>query len=250
MQRPDRDQVRMKMIQEGYDHAKGTYGYRRIAIWVRRVYGITINYKAVLRLMRKMGLQAVIRRPKKYIKTSQMLNHHHYPNVVNRQFQADMPNQKWVTDVTNIPTKQGPLFLSAIKDIYDGFIVGYHTSRRNNVELVIQSLKRAIQKERVTDGLVLHSDQGHQYCSQAYYVLTKRYNIQPSMSRRGDCLDNAPAENFFSQLKVEAVRLIRPATIQEAKQVVEEYIYFYNYIRIQLKSKMTPYEVRYQPYPT
>jgi transposase InsO family protein len=116
-----------------------------------------------------------------------------------------------------------------------------------SVALVTRTLKMAHQKEVVTDGLILHSDQGHQYTSQAYHVLTQQYNITPSMSRRANCWDNAPMENFFGHLKEEALRQIKTPTFEEAKQVVDDYIHFYNYERIQLKTRQTPYQTRCLP---
>ena len=111
--------------------------------------------------------------------------------------------------------------------------------------LVTRTVRQAHQKEKVTDGLILHSDQGTQYTSQAYYdVLTKEYHITPSMSRRGNCWDNAPMENFFGHLKEEYLRHFKKPTFEEAEELIAEYMYFYNYERIQLKTKQTPFEHR------
>ena len=107
-----------------------------------------------------------------------------------------------------------------------------------------KTLKLAKQKEVVKDGLILHSDQGYQYSSQSYYALTQDYNIQPSMSRRGNCWDNAVMENFFSHLKEEAMKQVINPTFEEANQIIDDYIYFYNYERIQLKTRQTPYQLR------
>lgn len=115
-------------------------------------------------------------------------------------------------------------------------------SLSNSVALVTRTLKLAKDKEKVTDGLILHSDQGHQYTS--HHVLTQQYNIAPSMSRRANCWDNAPMENFFGHLKEEALRHIPIPTFEEAKQIVDEYIHFFNHERIQLKTRQTPAQVR------
>ena len=168
--------------------------------------------------------------------------YHHYDNVLEQDFVAKAPNQKWCTDITYIRTKQGWAFLSIIKDLYDGFIVGHVVHDRNSIALVTQTLKQAKEKEKVTAGLILHSDQGTQYTSQAYHVLTAQYNITPSMSRRGNCWDNAPAENFFSHLKEEYLRQHAQPTLAQAQHLVAEYIHFYNYERIQLKTRQTPFE--------
>lgn len=246
MDQPDRDAERMKLVLEAYHGSRKTYGYRRIQAWILRCHGQTINHKAVLRLMNKLGIRSVARRRKVYKRAAKLEGHYTYPNRLNRDFHALQPNQKWVTDITQIDTRQGRLFLSVIKDLYDGFIIAYHTSLNNSVELVTRTLQLAKEKEVATDGLALHSDHGDQYCSQPYYLLLQQYNVTPSMSRRGNCLDNAPIENFFSHLKEEAIRQVKPKTFQQAREVISDYIDFYNYERIQLKTKLTPFERRCQ----
>ena len=113
-----------------------------------------------------------------------------------------------------------------------------------SVRLVTKTRQQAQQKEKVTDGLILHSHQGHQYSSHPYHVLTKEYNITPSMSRRGNCWDNAPMENFFGHLKEEAIRRFKTPSFHQAKQIIDDYIHFFNYERLQLNTKQTPYQVR------
>ncbi len=244
LEEADPDQERMEKIQAAYEASHKSYGYRRITIQLRRTQGIIINHKAVLRLMGKLGIRSQARKPKMYKKLEQIGTYHRYPNVLNRDFVATKPNQKWVTDVTYIRTLQGWGYLSTIKDLYDGFIVAHVFDQTNSIALVTQTLKRAKQKEKVTDGLVLHSDQGTQYTSQAYHVLVGEYNITPSMSRRGNCWDNAPMENFFGHLKEEYLRQFKQTTFKDTEQLIDEYISFYNYERIQLKTKQTPFETR------
>jgi len=244
MDQPDPDAERKQLIQEAYQASKKTYGYRRIVLSIRQKRAMIINHKAVLRLMNRLGIHSVARQRKAWKKPSQMETYHHYPNGLNREFTATRPNQKWVTDVTYIATQQGWAYLSTIKDLHGGFIVAHVLGRSNSVTLVTKTLQLAHDKEKVTAGLILHSDQGHQYTSHAYAVLTQQYNITPSMSRRGNCWDNAPMENFFGHLKQEALRQFKTPTFEEAKQIVDEYIYFFNYERIQLKTKQTPYQVR------
>jgi len=244
LDQPDTRQERKAYIQEAYEASHHTYGYRRITSWIAQKKGISINHKATLRLMRLMNMQSVIRRKKRRQQGAGENHVHRYPNILKRDFVAVRPNQKWGTDVTFIRTPQGFLYLSVVKDMFDGFIVGYEISSSNSVELVIRTLVQALQKEMVTAGLVLHSDQGYQYCSQPYHALLQQYKITPSMSRKGNCLDNAPTENFFSHLKTEAIYTTHLLSFQDAKQKVAEYIYFYNYQRIQLKTRQTPFEVR------
>jgi len=131
-----------------------------------------------------------------------------------------------------------------IRDLYDNFIVSYHLGTEQTINLVTETIKKA--KREVADGTLLHSDQGFQYTSQAYNSLTKEYGISPSMSRAGNPIDNAMAENFFSILKTECIKPHKPADIQEVKEMIDDYMNFYNYERIQLKSKLTPYEKRCQ----
>jgi putative transposase len=245
IEQDDRDSKRMKLVQEAWERSHKTYGYRRITIWLAQKRDVVLNHKTVLRLMNKLSIRSNARKPRIYRKPAENETYHLAPNVLNRDFSATLPNQKWVTDVTYIHTQQGWAFLSTIKDLYDGFIVAYTFGQSNSIQLVTDMLKLAKQKEKVTDGLILHSDQGHQYTSQAYYdVLVTEYNITPSMSRRANCWDNAPMENFFGHLKEEYLRHVKNPSFQEARQLVDDYIYFFNYERIQLKSKQTPYQIR------
>ena len=194
--------------------------------------------------MNKYDLLSEIRRRRKYRQMGEQL--HKYENLLNRQFQADRPNAKWVTDISYIHTVQGVLYLSMIRDLYDNSIVAYKTGTEQTVNLVLNTIKAAVQKEAVTAELQLHSDQGFQYTSTGYFNLTKEYGITPSMSRRGNCYDNAMAENFFGILKTECIYRHKPKSFDEARQMIDDYIFFYNNERIQLKTKLTPLEKRRQ----
>lgn len=229
-------------IQECQERCCRTYGYRRVHIWLER-NGIHRNPKTVLRVMQKYGLLSVIRR-KKYRNYGEYL--HKYPNSLNRDFNADRPNQKWVTDISYIHTKQGALYLSIIRDLYDNSIVAYKTGTEQNINLVLSTIKEAKKKEKVTAELQLHSDQGFQYTSHGYFKLTQSYGITPSMSSRGNPYDNAMAENFFSILKTECIYRTKLKTYKEARLLIGEYIHFYNHERIQIKTKLTPLEKRSQ----
>ena len=237
-----RDLPLAEKIRECQNECGKTYGYRRVHIWLER-NGIHRNPKTVLRVMQKYGLLSVIRR-KKYRNYGDYL--HRYPNLLNRDFSAERPNQKWVTDISYIHTKQGVLYLSVIRDLYDNSIVAYKTGTEQNINLVLSTIKEAKRKEKVTAELQLHSDQGFQYTSQAYFKLTQSYGITPSMSRRGNPYDNALAENFFSILKTECIYRVKLQTYEEARLLIGEYIHFYNNQRIQLKTKLTPQELRSQ----
>ena len=229
-------------IRECQDECGKTYGYRRVHIWLER-NGISCNPKTVLRVMQKYGLLSVVRR-KKYRNYGEHL--HKYPNLLNRDFSAERPNQKWVTDISYIHTKQGVLYLSVIRDLFDNSIVAYKTGTEQNINLVLNTIREAKKKEKITAELQLHSDQGFQYTSSAYFKLTQSYGITPSMSRRGNPYDNALAENFFSILKTECIYRTKLQTYEEARLLIGEYIHFYNNERIQLKTKLTPLEKRSQ----
>ena len=131
-----------------------------------------------------------------------------------------------------------------IKDIYDNFIVAYDMGTTQDNALVYRTIEKA--KREVADGLILHSDQGFQYTSHGYFNLTKECNIKQSMSRKGNCYDNACAENFFSTLKSECINRTKIDTYDDARNLIDDYMLFYNYHRIQLKTKLTPYEKRCQ----
>ena len=232
-----------RLIAQCQQETKGTYGYRRVGIWLER-HGQRINHKAVLRIMNKYGLLSQIRRRRKYRQMGEQL--HRYCNLLNRDFSASRPNEKWVTDISYIQTPQGTLYLSIIRDLFDHSIVAYQTGTQQTINLVLNTIRSAKAKEKVTAELHLHSDQGFQYTSPAYFSLTQKYGITPSMSRRGNCYDNAMAENFFAILKAECVRRYKPKTIREARLLIDNYIYFYNHERIELKTKLTPLEKRRQ----
>ena len=242
MEIPDRDLSIAEKIKECQSKCGKTYGYRRVHLWLERER-IYRNPKTVLRIMQKYDLLSVIRR-KKYRKYTDVI--HKYPNLLNRNFKADKPNQKWVTDISYIHTSQGVLYLSVIRDLYDNSIVAYKTSTTQNVALVLNTIKAAKKKEKVTAELQLHSDQGFQYTSNGYFKLTQSYGITPSMSRRGNPYDNSLAENFFSILKTECINRVKLKTFNEARLLIDQYIYFYNNQRIQLKTKLTPLEKRSQ----
>jgi putative transposase len=241
---PDPDDQRMKLVQEAYEKSHGTYGYRRIALWLHKQKGVRINHKTVLRLMHKLNIRSVARKRKGVRKLEKAEIYHYYDNLLNREFVASQPNQKWVTDVTYIATRVGWAYLSTIQDLFDGFIVAHHLARVNSLELVLDTLKQAKQKEQLPQTLILHSDRGYQYTSHSYAALLQDSAITPSMSRPGNCWDNAPMENFFGHLKEEALRQHPIPSFEEARHIIDDYIHFYNYERIQLKTKQTPYETR------
>ena len=245
MSRSKKDAVLAEMIRQQQEKCIHTYGYRRIWQWLKGRKRIYHNPKTILRVMKKYGLLAEIRRRRKWQQMGQQL--HRYRNLLNRDFHAEAPNRKWVTDISYIQTKQGVLYLSMIRDLYDNSIVAYKTATQQTVNLVLDTIRQAIRREnkKVTAELHLYSDQGFQYTSQAYFKLTKQYGITPSMSRRGNPYDNAMAENFFSILKTECIYRHKPATFSEADEMIDRYILFYNHERIQSKTGVPPLSLRH-----
>lgn len=236
--RPEPDTELAEVLRGQQERCRQTYGYRRMWLWLEK-QGVHHNPKTVLRVMKKYGLLAEIRRARKWVQMEEQT--HKYENLLNREFQADHPNRKWVTDISYIHTGQGVLYLSMIRDLYDNSIVAYKMATQQTVSLVLDTIRLAKRKEKVAAGrLQLHSDQGSQYTSQAYFDLTKEYGITPSMSRRGNCYDNAMAENFFSILKTECIYRQKIKSFQQARKLIDEFIHFYNYERIQLKTGETP----------
>ena len=244
LDQPTHDAALADIIREQQAKCDKTYGYRRMWKWLKKVKKIHRNPKTILRIMKKYELLSEIRRRRKWRQMGQQL--HKYENLLNREFQTNRPNHKWVTDISYIHTGQGVLYLSVIRDLFDNSIVAYKTGTSQSVNLVLDTIRLAMQKEKkVAAELQLHSDQGSQYTSQAYFDLTKEYGITPSMSRRGNCYDNAMAENFFSILKTECIYRHQAATFEEANTLIDNYIYFYNHQRIQLKNGVAPLTLRH-----
>ena len=241
---PEHDVDLAESIRECQRITDKTYGYRRVWKWLQD-RNVRRNPKTVLRVMQKYGLLSEIRRRRKWVNLGQQV--HKYENLLNRQFRADRPNAKWVTDISYIHTREGVLYLSMIRDLYDNSIVAYKVASRQTVSLVLDTIRLAMknEKKRVAAELQLHSDQGFQYTTQAYFKLTQSYGITPSMSRKGNPYDNAMAENFFSILKTECIYRHKPRTLREASNLVDRYIYFYNHERIQNRTGVAPLTLRH-----
>lgn len=211
---------------------------------IKAVNDVSLTNKTVYRYMRLLDIRSITgRKPKKYNK----IPHHEIPNLLKRDFTATGPNQKWSIDITYIHTSEGIEYLCVIKDLYDRSIIAYRQSRFNDNPLVIETVKEALTKvprsKRI--GLILHSDQGTQFTSVAYRKLLKRRNVKHSVSYKGSCADNMPIESWFSLLKCESLKLHRITTRKLAKQLVSEYVTFYNYSRLQEQLKeLTPIQYR------
>lgn len=228
-----------------YTRHKGRYGYRRITDELRNA-GSEVNHKTVQRLMQQLGLKSLVR-PKKYRSYRGQLNAK-VPNVLGRQFQADQPNQKWVTDVTEFNVRGDKLYLSPVMDLYNGEIVAYDTQRRPHLPLVSNMLKKALGKLSGQQAPLLHSDQGWQYQMPAYRRQLAEHGITQSMSRKGNCLDNAAMESFFGTLKSEFFYLNKFDSIRLLENGLRQYIHYYNHVRIKSKLKgLSPVQYRTQP---
>lgn len=235
--------VRIKAV---YDESRGRYGYRRICLALRNE-GRIVNHKTVQKLMGQLGIKARCRKRR----------YHSYkgevgriaPNLLERDFRAESPNRKWATDVTQVCINDGKLYLSPILDMFNGEIVSYSISSSPNLQMVATMLNRAFEKYRDTGGLVLHSDQGWHYQHMMYREMLKDHGIVQSMSRKGNCLDNAMMENFFALMKKELLYVNRFKSVKHFERELKRYIWWYNNKRIKLRLKgMSPAVYRAQYY--
>lgn len=243
---PTADEPVSERIQEIYAQHRGCYGYRRITAVLRQT-GQTINHKVVQRLMNSLGLKSVIRR-KKYRSYRGEVGRT-AANLLDRQFEADAPNQRWVTDVTEFSVGQEKLYLSPVMDLYNGEIIAYETSTRPVFTMVSNMIKKALKRLSPSEAPMLHSDQGWQYRHDHYRRLLGERGLTQSMSRKGNCLDNAAMESFFGTLKAEFFHLGRFNDVGTLQDGIDEYIDYYNNQRIKLKLKgLSPVQYRTQAF--
>ena len=221
---------------------KSRYGYRRITDEMRN-RGYVINHKTVQRLMKSMGLKCQIREVKYRSYKGEVGRI--APNVLERDFWADRPCQKWATDVTQVRIKDNKCYLSPILDMFNGEIVAYQISDRPNLKMVTDMLRKALWGRKNTEGLIIHSDQGWHYQHYKYRKMLEKKNIIQSMSRKGNCLDNSMMENFFGLMKSELLYANDYQDIESFKQDLIEYIDYYNNKRIKNRLKgMSPVQYR------
>ena len=239
---PDKYTEIKELIKAIYQRHKGRYGYRRITDELQN-RGIIINHKTVLRLMKLLGLKSIIR-IKKY-KSYNGENGKIAPNILERKFRAEAPNQKWATDITEFNVLGNKLYLSPIIDLFNQEIISYELTERPVFNQVVMMLKKAFKKIPNNTNLMLHSDQGWQYQMSQYQHLLKEKGIVQSMSRKGNCLDNAIIENFFGTLKSEMFYTQKFKSIQHLKKEINKYITYYNNVRIKSNlNKMSPIKYR------
>lgn len=244
LQAVDKYQEIKALIRTIYHKHKGRLGYRRITLMLRQS-GFAINHKTVLRLMKGLGLKSVIR-IKKY-KSYKGEQGRIAPNVLKRAFKSKQPNEKWATDITEFNVSGKKLYLSPVIDLFNQEIISYELSEHPSFKSVLTMLDKAFKK--AGKPMLLHTDQGWQYQMKQYQHLLKQNGITQSMSRKGNCLDNAIIENFFGILKSELFYLKKYNSITELKKEIEEYISYYNNERIKLNLKgMSPIQYRAHHY--
>jgi len=226
----ENEELKIK-IAEIYWQSRGTYGSPRIHEKLKKE-GYHYNIKRIARLMKELGLKAIQKRKFKVTTDS----NHNYPvkeNLLKREFDVDTPNKAWVSDITYISTQEGWLYLTVIIDLYSRKVVGWSMNKRMTKQLVIDALIMAVKKRKPSKGLIFHSDRGSQYASHDFQNSLLRYGMKSSMSRKGDCWDNAVAESFFSSLKIELIYHNRYQYRSQARQDIFEYIeVFYNKDRL------------------
>lgn len=230
-----------KDIYRRFLHHRKRYGYRRICEEMRSD-GIVINHKTVAMLMRMMGLRAE-RRRKRYRSFKGEVGRI-APNLLDRDFSATAPNQKWTTDVTQIHIGGQRMYLSPILDMWDGSVISYSLSSVPGLEMISSMLDKAFRKHKDVSGLVMHSDQGWQYQHRMYQKALQSHGIIQSMSRRGNCLDNAMMESFFALMKNELLYANEYESVEEFKRDLRIYIRYYNEERIKLRLGMSPAQYR------
>lgn len=226
------DKILINCLRTLYQESSGIFGYRRMQLNLKRRFGLYCNLKRVRRVMRAIGMCAVIRRKRPdYIRTTPEVT---AENVLNREFKASAVNEKWVTDVTELKYgKDGRMYLSAILDLKDKSIVSYNMGAKNDFELVFRTFDTAVEKYPEAKPM-LHSDRGSQYTSKQYRSKLDQHGMKQSMSRVGRCIDNGPMEAFWGTLKAEMYYLNTFSDYDSLKASIDRYIHFYNYQRYQI----------------
>ena len=242
----DKDSKLKKEIQEIFEEHKENYGYRRVYLELRR-RGYIINHKRVQRLMNILNLKARIRRKRRY-KSYRGEVGKKADNLINRNFEADKPLEKCYTDVTefSLPSCEGKLYLSPVLDGYNSEIIAYNISRTPNLLQIDDMLNKAFPNE-LYDGTILHSDQGWQYQHIRYHKFLEEHSITPSMSRKGNSIDNGMMESFFGILKSEMFYGYEKSfkSLDELEEAIVDYIEYYNNKRIKAKLKgLSPVQYR------
>jgi transposase InsO family protein len=241
--REQQNESLIQMLQTMHKDVNGIFGYRRLTSHLRRKTGRVLNHKRVRRLMKLANIECVIRRKRKRYPRS--TPQHVTENLLNRQFRADEPNEKWLTDVTELKyASSQKAYLSAVLDLYSNTIVSYVISHSNNNRLVMETLDRALESAPGSHPMI-HSDRGFQYTSLEFKRRIDAAQMTHSMSRVGRCIDNGPMESFFGTLKCERYYLRKYDSFEELEEDMNNYIHFYNHERLQAKlNDLSPIEYR------
>lgn len=237
------DDKKCALILEGYQ-ARPSRGRRQIQMWLERQHGLHMSLGSIHRYMSILGLSSIRKNKPHSSKKETRGQAHTFPNVLQQDFRVSPGQQnEWLTDITYLPAKDGILYLSCIKDLSDNSIVAYQLSNKNDLELVMDTLHKAIESPKMRPGTILHSDQGSPYCSRLYHLFLEQHGFVGSMSNKGTPLDNAPMESFFSTLKNEELVLHPGISVSAIAKVVPNFIHFYNHLRPQYGlKKLTPAE--------
>ena len=226
--------IEKERIKQIYNQHKGRYGYRRITLQLCNE-GYHLNHKTVYKLMGDLKLKAKIR-IKKYRSYKGEVGRI-APNIINRDFYCDRPYEKLATDVTEVKINGVKGYLSPIMDMYNGEIIDYTFSQSPDLEMVLSMVNKVFSSIKIGQNTILHSDQGYHYQNPRYRALLNKYGIIQSMSRKGNCLDNAMMENFFGIMKAELLYLHEFKDIDHFKKELKSYIHYYNNDRIKLRLK-------------
>ncbi|WP_084786582.1 IS3 family transposase [Bacillus tuaregi] len=230
-----KDRKLLTKIKRAYSHHKGTYGAKRIAIYISSK-GTLVNHKKVARIMREANIKATVRRPKTTKEAKGKAVGYVYENLLNRDFEAIHPNQKWVTDMTEVLVEGKKFYISALMDLFNREILALQISSSPNQELIKATIEAAQKRRKLKslEGVVIHSDQGSVYRSFEHNKLAKTLKFTPSMSRKANCWDNAVIKSFFSQLKTE-FPCFYTVNLHSFQQDLKSFIRYYNEKRIQDK---------------
>jgi len=244
LEQPDKNSSIKAEITGIYQQHKGRYGYRRITDTLQHK-GLIVNHKRVYRIMQECGIKSLVR-VKKY-KSYRGQQGAIAGNLLNRNFRASKPYQKWVTDVTEFAIAGQKLYFSPILDLYNSEIVSYNISNRPDFNQTMEMLEDALKKLPAGARPILHSDQGWQYQMKKYQSTLSKRKIRQSMSRKGNCLDNAVMENFFGILKSELFYIEKFNSYECLQQAIIDYVHYYNHDRIKLKlNGLSPVQYRTQ----
>lgn len=253
----------MEMIKKVFEENKGRYGYRRMTIALNKLpeyKNNPINHKKVLKLMRLLGLKCKSSHVSRYnsykgqvgkiagnLLINKVIDEENHKTYYERNFSTIKPNQIWCTDVTEFRYEDTKLYLSPIIDLYNEEVIAYDLSEHPNMYQIHNMMKQAYKRLNPNDELIFHSDQGWQYQQKSFQKSLEEHNIKQSMSRKGNCLDNCIIENFFGRMKTEMFYGLRYESLNELKEAIHDYIYYYNNKRIKSKLKgLSPVEYRTQ----